>query len=156
MQGDHLSNRFDDIPLDRQPSASARVRHAAAICLAWLSVSAAASEALLGARGFIDVWALRRDVQAVQALREVAYASQCANERTDPDCEERINPARLRHAPARARLNATWMPALLASVARGDLVAEVIWLQCRTDGRGTDANGHGEIARRPASGEAAC
>lgn len=119
-------------------------------------MSAAASEALLGARGFIDVWALRRDVQAVQALREVAYASQCANERTDPDCEERINPARLRHAAARARLNATWMPALLASVARGDLVAEVILLQCRTDGRGTDANGHGEIARRPASGEAAC
>jgi hypothetical protein len=118
--------------------ASAMVSHPA--------VAATPEVVRADARGFVDVWALRRDVARVEALHVSEDGDRCAD-----DSEERVSPAeqrrrdraarlcsaewqraRARFDDARRSLKRAWAPVLLEAIRKGDQVAEVIWRQCDT------------------------
>lgn len=100
-------------------------------------------------RGYIDVWQLRRDVAAVEALFATDDTDTCYAE-GDPDerppsarelkrqaaqqqaCVTRIHRRYAQYHKAFAALNQAWGPILSAAVAKGDAVAEVILRQCNT------------------------
>lgn len=105
--------------------------------------------ATVDARGFIDVWALRRDVIAVEALMPTINSDFCDREgspddppmskraaarlaREEKSCETKAAEQEARFEAARAAFNAAWLPKFKAAISEGDLVAEVIYLQCET------------------------
>lgn len=128
-----------------------QIRHALLVALASTAIAApapaataAAPRAQVDARGFIDVWALRRDVAQAEDHPLSADKDSCYSER---DTEQRLSPkdqaqrnieARACEAAiagkrsAQALLNQAWLPTLLEAVRRGDAVAEVILRQCST------------------------
>jgi len=130
-------------------SAVRRLASVTATATLLLAGPAAISAPVLDAQGRLDVWGLRRDVQAVAFLRQASLhmtckqdpgdheaasspAQQARLERRQKDCEGQAGRAQRRFEAARQQLNRAWGPALLAAVKRGDAVAEVILRQCRT------------------------
>lgn len=104
---------------------------------------------VVDARGYIDVWALRRDVIAVEALTPITDEDRCSRE-GDPDeppmsrqqLERQRREERACYASAareselfqkaKIAFNRAWLPNIKAAIAKGDVVAEVIFLLCET------------------------
>lgn len=122
-------------------------------CLLWPIAAWAAPpfqpRATVDGRGFVDVWALRRDVIAVEALTPTINSDFCDRERSPDDppmskraaarlaheemsCANKAAEQEARFESARAAFNAAWLPKFKAAIGKGDLVAEVIYLQCET------------------------
>lgn len=100
------------------------------------------------ARGFIDVWKLRRDVAAVEPLIATDDTDGCYPE-GDPDdqqtpaeekqqdeasaaCEKQVHEAYALYEQRRRTLNEAWLPRIYGAIRGGDRVAEVIMRQCDT------------------------
>ena len=102
------------------------------------------------ARGFIDVWQLRRDVAEVEARETNDNTDQCYIE-GDPDekpapspkeverralaeraCVERVRRDSAAYRRIFASFNRAWLPVMHEAIRRGDVVAEVILLHCET------------------------
>lgn len=99
-------------------------------------------------RGFIDVWQLRKDVIAVEALQAYEDYDWCYTE-GDPDvvlsseefevesreaekCVEEVERAFAVYTRVRKAFNDAWLPAIYAAIEKGDKLAEVIMRQCDT------------------------
>jgi hypothetical protein len=78
------------------------------------------------ARGFIDVWTLRKDVIAVSGTP--TGEGECSTAR----CERDNSRQRKRAEQARAEFNARWRPVLESAMRLGDPVAEVVLRLCET------------------------
>lgn len=124
-------------------------------CITYPSESAIAMKepfkhnAAVDARGYIDVWALRRDVIAVEALTPTTDQEACftkndsdaaaisasqrkRDKRTQKSCLAKIKSESEQFQAARYALNTAWSPKIKTAIEKGDEVAEVIWRQCDT------------------------
>lgn len=119
------------------------------LLLAPVAAAAAAPAPRVDARGFIDVWQLRQDVIALEPQVASDDTDGCWPEAFDPDvpptdeevaaydaegkaCEARVHARFAAYDQARAALNTVWRPLLLAALAKGDPVAEVLLRRCDT------------------------
>ena len=112
---------------------------------------------VVDARGYVDVWALRRDVIAVEALTPITDEDHCSPEgdfdgpqmsrqqlqrqrREEKACYASAARESERFQKAKIAFNRAWLPKIKAAIAKGDAVAEVIFLLCET----TDVLDRGE------------
>jgi hypothetical protein len=100
-------------------------------------------------RGYVDVWALRRDVITVESLIPTTDEDSCSTE-GDPDappmvqrqiererreekaCVAKARSEAVRFQSAKAAFNRAWLPMIRTAITKGDVVAEVIFLLCET------------------------
>lgn len=97
-------------------------------CLLWLSAAWAVPffqpRATLDSGGFIDLWALRRDVIAVEALKSndppLSEREAARVAREEKSCVTQAREQEARFDAARASFNAAWLPKLKTAIAKGD------------------------------------
>ncbi|MBV8620840.1 MAG: hypothetical protein JOY84_18390 [Curvibacter sp.] len=93
---------------------------------------------VLDERGFIDVWALRRDAAVVETASLATADEHRCDTQAAPDprsrarCQGELQRALAHERQLRDDFNSRWVPALLAAISKSDPVAEVVWRQCHT------------------------
>lgn len=103
--------------------------------------------AAVDTRNRLDVWALRRDVIALEALQPTADEDFCYPEHEDgnvsprqlererklgDECAARARREAKRFKEGKAAFNRAWLPKFKQAIAGGDVVAETIFLLCDT------------------------